>query len=88
MKELIEKVRSFITKHPTKFRTLKPAEENLAITLQFLGTGEIYESFTSKFRIHKITICHESSKAIYKVLQPDYMKLRCFPQEWKDIPDG
>ena len=47
--KLIEKVRPFITKQTTKFRTPIPAEERLAITLRYLTTGETYESFNLEF---------------------------------------
>ena len=43
-----------------------------------------------QFRIHKTTISQivqEVCSAIYKVLQPDYMKLPSPPQEWKAIAD-
>ena len=43
-----------------------------------------------QFRIHRINISEiiqEVSSAIYKVLQPDYMKLPSSPQEWKAIAD-
>ena len=33
-------------------------------------------------------IIQEVCSAIYKVLQPDYMKLPSSPQEWKAIADG
>ena len=43
-----------------------------------------------QFRIHRATISQiiqEVCSAIYKVLQPDYMKLPSSPQEWKAIAD-
>ena len=81
---------SFITKQITKFRTPTPAEERLAIKLQYLATGETYESLMYQFRIHRTNISEiiqEVCSAIYKVLQPDYMKLPSSPQEWKAIAD-
>ena len=53
---MIEKVCPFITKQTTKFRTPAPAEERLAITLQYLATGETYESLMYQYRIHSTTI--------------------------------
>ena len=88
--ELIEKVCPFITKQTAQFRTPIPAEERLAITLRYLATGETYESLMYQFRIHRTTISQiiqEVCSAIYKVLQPDYMKLPSSPQEWKAIAD-
>ena len=83
-------MRPFITKQTTKFRTLIPAEERLAITLRYLATGETYEFLMDQFRIHRTTIfqiTQEVCSAIYKVLQPDYMKLPSSPQAWKAITD-
>ena len=84
--ELTEKVRPFLTKQTTKFRTPIPAEERLGITLQYLATGEIYESLMYQFKIHRTIISQiiqEVCNAIYKVLQPDYMNVPSSPQEWK-----
>ena len=75
-----------LTKQTTKFRTSIPAEECLGITLQYLATGEIYESILYQFRIHRTTISQiiqEVCNAIYKVFQPDYMNVPSSPQEWK-----
>ena len=88
--ELIEKVRPFITKQTTKFRTPIPAAERLTITLRYLATGETFESLMYQFRIHKITISQimqEVCSVIYKVLQPDYMKLPSSSQKQKAIAD-
>ena len=71
-------MRPFITKQTTKFRTPIPAAERLTITLRYLATGETFESLMYQFRTHKITISQimqEVCSVIYKVLQPDYMKL-------------
>ena len=82
--ELVEKMRLFITKQTTKFRTTIPAEERLAIILRYLATGDTYQSLMYQFRIHRTTISQiiqEVCSAIYKALQPDYMKLPSSPQE-------
>ena len=88
--ELTEKVHSFITKQTTKFRTPVPAEERLAISLQYLLRGETYESVIYQFRIHRTTVSQiikEVCSAIYKVLETDYMKVSSFRQELKTIAD-
>ena len=54
-----------------------PPEERLTVTLRYLATGESYESLMYQFRIHKTTISkiiQEVCIAIYKVLQPIYMR--------------
>ena len=81
---------SFITKQTTKFRTPVPAEERLAISLQYLLRGETYESVIYQFRIHRTTVSQiikEVCSAIYKVLETDYMKVSSFRQELKTIAD-
>ena len=81
---------SFITKQITKFRTPTPAEERLVIKLQYLATGETYESLMYQFRIHRTNISEiikEVCSAIYKVLETDYMKVSSFRQELKTISD-
>ena len=85
---MIEKVRPFITKQITKFRTPKLDPEVLAVTLPYLATGLIYEPLMYKFYIHRTTISQiiqDVCSASYKVLQPNYMNLRSSPQEWKAI---
>ena len=87
---MIEKLRPSITKQTTKFRTPTPAEERVAITLRYLAPRETYESVMYQFRIHRTTISQiiqEVCSAIYKILQPDYMKLPSSHQERKAIAD-
>ena len=79
-------MRPFITKQTTKFRAPISAEERIAVTLRYLATGETYESLMYQFRIHRTTIS-QIIQGVYKVLQPDYMKLPSSPQEWKPIAD-
>ena len=83
-------MRSFITKQTTKFRTRIPAEEPLAITLRYLATRENYESLMYQLKIHRTTVSQiipDVCSAIYKVLQPNYMKLSSSSQERKAIAD-
>ena len=80
-------MRPFITKETTKFRTPIPAEERLVITLRYLVKGETYDYFMYQFRIHRTTISQRFAVSFTKVLQPNYMKLPSFPQEWKAIAD-
>ena len=54
--ELIEKLRSYITKRTTIMRKPISPEEKLAVTLRFLATGESFESLSFLFRIHHSTI--------------------------------
>ena len=79
-----------ITKQSTRFRVPIPPEERLAVTLRYLATGEFYESLMYQFRIHNTTISkiiQEVCQAIYKVLQPIYMRLPTNEEEWLEIAE-
>lgn len=74
----LELVAPIITKKTTKFREPISASQRLAVTLRFLATGESYRSLQYMFRIPHNTISGiipEVCDAIYKVLQPDYLKV-------------
>lgn len=67
-----------ITKQVTRFREPISASERLTVTLRYLATGESYRSLQYVFRIPHNTISGiipEVCDALYKVLQPNYLKV-------------
>ena len=89
--ELLERVRPYITKQTTVMRKPISAEENLAITLRFLATGESYESLSFLFRVHYSTIANFVPKVchyIYEVLKSEYLKIPSTENEWKVLAEG
>ena len=69
---------------------MKAADENLAVTLGFLATGESYESWMYQFCIHGTAIGRfipQVSRAIYAALKDEYLKVPSTEQEWEFIAD-
>lgn len=67
-----------ITKKVTNFRDPISASERLTVTLRYLATGESFRSLQYVFRIPHNTISGiipEVCDALYKVLQPNYLKV-------------
>ena len=80
-----------ITKQTTRLRKPIPPEENLAVTLRFLATGESFESLMFSFRIHESTISKfipEVCFAIYSGLKSTYLRLPETKDEWIAISEG
>ena len=86
--ELVEKLRPFITKQTTRLRKPISAEEQVAITIRYLATGESYESLQYQFRVEESTISGiipQVCKAIYIALKEEYMPLPNSQEEWLRI---
>lgn len=76
---LLEKVRPYIQKQDTILRESIPAEERLVATLRFLATGRSYECLKFSAAISPQAlgkIIPETCRALYQVLQVEYMKVR------------
>ena len=74
---LLGLVSPLITKEDTNYRKAISAAERLALTLQFLATGESQVSLSFLFRLGKSTISKfiaETCKALRQVLFPLYVK--------------
>ena len=56
LQKIIRLVGDDIQKNETNMRTPIDREEKLAVTLQFLATGESYDGLLYQFCIHKSTI--------------------------------
>ncbi|TMW46857.1 hypothetical protein DOY81_008063 [Sarcophaga bullata] len=71
-------VAPLITKIVTNFRDPISASERLTVTVRYLGTEESFRSLQYVFRIPHNTISGiipEVCDALFKVLQPNYLKI-------------
>ncbi|CAH2001305.1 unnamed protein product [Acanthoscelides obtectus] len=74
---LLDLVKPSLTKQNTHYRGCVPAEERLLITIRYLATGSSFRAMSYIFKRGETTIgkiVNESCEAIWKVLQPIYMK--------------
>ena len=70
-----------ITKKTTRFRLPISPEEKLAITLQFLATGETYKSLIYQYRVNEVSI----SRFVPEVCQ---VIIESFLEEYMSLPDS
>ena len=69
-------------------RTTIQPDERLAVTLRFLATGETFHSLEYSFRISRQTISSivlETTRALYKVLAPEFLKTPNTENEWETV---
>ena len=88
--ELLESIRPYITKQMTPLRKPISPEEQLAVTIRYLASGESMESLMYQYRIHSTTIglfVQSECYAIVQVLVPRYMKIPGHTKEWHDLVD-
>ena len=92
---LVEKVSPLIEKkqQPSPINsvrsTIKP-DERLAVTLRYLATGESFHSLEYLFRISRqsiSSIVYETSRALYQVLAPEFLKVPSTEREWQILAD-
>ena len=92
---LVEKVSPLIEKkqQPSPINsvrsTIKP-DERLAVTLRYLATGESFHSLEYSFRISRqsiSSIVYETSRALYQVLAPEFLKVPSTEREWQILAD-
>uniref|UniRef100_A0A1I8M9Y5 DDE Tnp4 domain-containing protein n=1 Tax=Musca domestica TaxID=7370 RepID=A0A1I8M9Y5_MUSDO len=87
---LLKLTAPLLTKKTTQLREPISASERLMVTLRYLATGESFRSLQFIFRIpHNTisTIIPEVCDAIYKVLQPDYLKTPSTETEWLAVSE-
>ena len=68
---------------------ITPAER-LALTIRYLATGNSQVSISFSYRIGRSTICkivRETCDALWKSLQPLYVKAPATEEEWKGVSD-
>lgn len=88
---LLEKLRPLITKKTTLMRAPISAEEQFAITLRFLTTGESYFSLMTQYRVSETTIGRivpRVCRAIIVSLMEEHMPFPKSSEEWKSIADA
>ena len=74
---LLRLVSPLITKQDTNLREAIPADKRLAVTLQFLASGESKQSLSFAYRIGKSTLSRklrETCDAIFSALKDPYLK--------------
>ncbi|XP_050707453.1 uncharacterized protein LOC126992692 [Eriocheir sinensis] len=85
---LLELVTPLIARSDTRMRKAVTAGERLTLTLHYLATGESQASLACQFRIsHNLisSIIPEVCRAIYQVLQPQYLHLPRNQSEWQHV---
>ena len=88
---ILEKVRPIITKKTTNFRKPVSAEEQLAITLRYLATGESFNSLMFQYRVSSNTIHGIIPRVCFAILETLMDEWMSFPKtadDWEKIADG
>ncbi|KAK2189976.1 hypothetical protein NP493_92g05000 [Ridgeia piscesae] len=76
--ELCRLVAPSVKRQDTNMRLSISVAQRVALTLQFLATGETYQSLGCQYRISKSSISGivpDTSDAIYKALKDDHLKM-------------
>ena len=71
-------------------QAIQPALK-LAVALHHLAEGARHSSIAAHYHLGKSTlseIIYDTCRALYKVLQPIYMRTPSGPDEWKAVADG
>jgi hypothetical protein len=87
---LIEVLRTDLSKKHTNFRRPISAEIRLALTLRYLALGDCFRSLSQQFRVGLSTtrlIIRETCKVIIKTLQNRYLSTPRTRNEWEKIAD-
>ena len=77
-----------IEKQDTKFREVIPPEQQLAVTLMYLSTGDSWKSLALLFRMGESTIrgiVYKVCGAIWKNMYSKYLQTPSSAEEWKCI---
>lgn len=85
---LLTLVSPYITKQDTNMREAIPPGLKLVVTLHHLASGNSHIDIAHHYRLGRSTvgeIIYDVSEAIWKVLQPQYLRVPCGPEEWKSI---
>ena len=88
---LLSLVGPAITRQTTSFHQLIQADEQLAITLRYLVTGDSMQTISFSYRVGHSTICgiiDSTCDALWNVLTCEYLRRPSTPQEWIKISEG
>lgn len=80
-----------IQKMDTNMRPAIQPALKLAVTLHHLAEGASHSSIAAHYRLGRSTVSemiYDTCRALYKVLQPIYMRTPTGPDEWKAVADG
>ncbi|XP_047135391.1 uncharacterized protein LOC101237669 [Hydra vulgaris] len=84
---LLSMVAPSITKKPCRSRQTLSPSERLTVTLRYLATGDSQLTQAFYFRLGRTTVCNinETTKAIWDVLKPCYLKAPSILNEWEEL---
>lgn len=88
---VLEKLRPFITKQTTVMRKPISAEEQLAITLRYLATGESFSSLMFQYRVSELAIRQLIPRVCFGILDTLMDEWMSFPKcaaDWERIAKG
>ena len=88
---LLDKLRPIITKKTTILCVPISTEEQLAITLRYLATGESFFSLMTQFRVSQASIGQivlRVCQAIIDLLMNEFMPFPKTPDEWEKIAEN
>ncbi|XP_025113621.1 putative nuclease HARBI1 [Pomacea canaliculata] len=86
--DLLHLIEPAIRRQDTVMRQCIQAEERLAVTLRYLGSGNSFADLAFLFRIpgntiHKIVM--DTCAALYRILRVDFLKVPSTEAEWQQI---
>ena len=88
---LLSLVGPAIIRQETNFRKPVSPGERLAVTIQYLATGDSMQTIAFSFRLGHSTVCEiidDTCDAIWKAVSVDYLRTPSTKQEWKRISEG
>ncbi|XP_065679092.1 putative nuclease HARBI1 [Hydra vulgaris] len=85
---LLSMVAPSVTKKSCRSRQTISPSERLTVTLRYLATGGSQQTQSFYFRLDRTTVCNiinETTKTIWDVLQPSYLKAPESSDKWEKI---
>ena len=88
---LLSLIQPLITKTDTTMRKAIEPGLKLAVTLHHLSEGASHASIAAHYRLGRSTtsqVIYDTVDALWKTLQPIYLKPPSGPAEWKHVSQG
>ena len=88
---LLRLIEPYIKKCDTSFRDAIEPGLKLAVTLHHLAEGASHVSIANHYRLGRSTVSaaiYDTCEALWKVLQPLYLKSPQGPTEWLKVVEG